>query len=186
MTNLELFSLTPLLSFSCLPSELDGFPLDGDKFQILTWTAGGHYKGREFVVVGCRSSLDNEQQYLIIRSIHEGPRRREKSPKKIRDLNKVMDDHIDDNKLSMDDQSNADGVDKTAVSGYIAVPGSGEDSSSDEPFQEEKKKTKFFFFLIKKNIFTKFANLWQQNIKTIYYYFFLMKSCNTKKKKWTL
>ena len=58
MSQIELFSLRPLLSFESLISNKNKelFNIDSvDDFEILSWTAGGRFDGREFVVIACKS-----------------------------------------------------------------------------------------------------------------------------------
>ena len=60
-SSLELFSLKPLLSFNSVFNDNNfdnnlGFDIDNpDEFQILSWTAGGRFDEREFIVIACRS-----------------------------------------------------------------------------------------------------------------------------------
>merc|ERR1712228_573797 len=61
-----------------------------DNFEILSWTAGGRFDGREFVVIACKSKVplsespipsnkqqtsSESQQYLIIRSVNALPQK---------------------------------------------------------------------------------------------------------------
>eukprot|EP01083_Nonionella_stella_P009408 27136_1 len=76
MSQVDLFSLRPLLSFESLltAKNKDLFNIDNvDDFEILSWTAGGRFDGREFVVIACKSKATLSEAQIQSHSLRSAP-----------------------------------------------------------------------------------------------------------------